>query len=214
VLAEQFGVARSTIREAIQGLIALDVIERRGNRSYVPERVPGSDLPSQDGGKKALREILEARHVLEALLFEYASQRASVRERNKALALARLPAPATLEEFMIADREFHAAIAHSCGNPVLVEVYGRVLDALVTSDAAAALILGVEPGDDPTEAIARAGGEHIRIAAAFAGGDVETMLEEVDLHLGPGAWRASRVRRHGRLTPSVRGAETARTVGM
>jgi GntR family transcriptional repressor for pyruvate dehydrogenase complex len=214
VLAEQFGVARSSIREAIQGLIALGVIERRGNRSYVPERVPGSDLPPADGKKKALREILEARQVLESMLFELAAARASARERNKALALARMPAPATLEEFMIADRQFHAAIAQACGNAVLIEVYGRVLDVLVTTDAAASLVLGLEAGEDPAAAMARAGAEHLRIATAFAARDVDVMLEEVDLHLGPVAWRMSRLSQSGRPPPSMAGTPTGRTVGM
>ena len=214
VLAEQFGVARSSIREAIQGLMALGMIERRGNRSYVPERVPGSDLPAPDRRKKALREILEARRVLELLLFELASARASARERNKALALARLPAPATLEEFLVAERQFHAAIAQACGNPVLVEVYARVLDAVVTTDAAAAFILGVEPEDDPSDAIARAVAEHLRIGAAFAEADVAVMLEEIDRHLGLSALQVSQLSRLGRPPPEPQQATTTRTVGM
>ena len=69
-LADQFGVARTSVREAIQALVALGVIERRGNRSYVVEQVPGSELPAADGGKKSMRSLLEARRVLELCLFE------------------------------------------------------------------------------------------------------------------------------------------------
>ena len=36
-LSEQFRVARTSVREAMQGLLSLGVIERRGNRSYVVE---------------------------------------------------------------------------------------------------------------------------------------------------------------------------------
>ena len=64
-LADQFGVARTSIREAIQGLVALGVIERRGNRAYGVEHVSGSELPASDGGKRSLRALLEARRVLE-----------------------------------------------------------------------------------------------------------------------------------------------------
>ena len=39
-LAEQFRVARTSVREAIQGLLSLGVIERRGNRSFVVEHLP------------------------------------------------------------------------------------------------------------------------------------------------------------------------------
>lgn len=210
LLAEQFGVARSSVREAVQGLVALGLIERRGNRSFVVERVPGDDV-SPPYGRKSLREILEARQVLESVLFELSASRASQRERNEALALART-APSTLEEFMITDREFHAAIAHACGNPVLVEVYGRVLDALVADGDAAALILGIEPEEDPGDAIRQATYEHGRIAAAFADRDVPTMLEEVDLHLGPATWRVGRLG-HARVHAPGQAAPT-RTVGM
>ena len=39
-LAEQFQVARTSVREAMQGLVSLGVIDRRGNRSYVAEHLP------------------------------------------------------------------------------------------------------------------------------------------------------------------------------
>jgi len=196
MLAEQFSVARTSVREAIQGLVALGVIERKGNRSYVAERLPDSELAQPDGGKRSLREVLEARQVLEMTLFEMAALRATMRERTEALALARRPAPSGLEDFMIADRQFHAAIAGTCDNPVLVEVYGRVLDALMSTEEAAALVLGVDLEDDPTEAIARAAADHLRIAEAFAAQDMELMLHEVADHQGPAAWqRVGRVRR-------------------
>ncbi|MCJ7725738.1 MAG: GntR family transcriptional regulator, partial [Acidimicrobiia bacterium] len=196
VLAEQFAVARTSVREAIQGMVALGVIERRGNRSYVAERLPDSEIAHPDGSKRSLREVLEARDVLETILFEMASQRATMRERTEALALARRPAPTGLGDFMIADRQFHAAVAGTCDNPVLVEVYGRVLDALMGTEEAASLVLGVEPDDDPTEAIARAAADHLRIAEAFAARDTELMLQEVARHHGPAVWRrVGRVRR-------------------
>ena len=39
-MCEQFGVARTSVREAVQGLIMLGVLEKRGNRSYVAEHIP------------------------------------------------------------------------------------------------------------------------------------------------------------------------------
>ena len=196
VLAEQFSVARTSLREAIQGLVALGVIERRGNRSYVAERLPDSAIAHPDGGKRSLREVLEACQALETMLFEMAGSRATMRERTEALALAGRPAPRDLDDFLIADRQFHAAVAGACDNPVLVEVYGRILDALMATDQAAALMLGLDPGGDPTESIARAAAEHLRIAEAFAARDTDQMLQEIDCHHGPAAWqRVGRVKR-------------------
>ena len=190
-LAEQFGVARTSVREAIQELIGLGVIERRGNRSYVVERLPGSKLPELGGGQKPLRMLLEARRVLELTLFELAAFRATLKERTEVTELAHRPTPTSIEDFSLADREFHASIAGACGNPVLVEVYGRVLENLVQEDLSAELILGIEENADPSEAITRAVAEHRAIAEAFAASDAAAMLEAVEEHLGPVQGRMS-----------------------
>jgi GntR family transcriptional repressor for pyruvate dehydrogenase complex len=207
MLAEQFGVARTSVREAIQGLVALGVIERRGNRSYVVERLPESELMAPDGATKSLRELLEARQVLELCLSEMAVSRATARERSDVLDLARRPAPPDLESLAIAGRQFHAAIAAACGNPVLVEVYGRVLDAVVGVDLPAACLLeGAEEDGDPAATITRVATEHLRIAEAFAEADEERMLREAAAHVGDAAGRlSSTLNRPGR--PPVRGWE-------
>lgn len=215
MLADQFGVARTSVREAIQALIALGFIERRGNRSYVVEQLPGSELPAADGRRKAIRSLLEARRVLELTLFELAATRATSRERSDTLELARQPAPTGLETFAIADRQFHASIAGACGNPVLVEVYGRVLETLVQAELSPEIILGFEDGEDERDAIVRAAADHLLIAEAYASGDLEGMLEAVEAHLGPVEGRLSAASRVMRIPRSGRdGFGTDRTVGM
>ena len=184
MLAEQFQVARTSVREAIQALVALDLIERRGNRSYVVEQLPGSELPAADRRKKAIRSLLEARRVLEVTLFELAATRATARERGEALELASRPPPKQLDEFARADREFHACIARACSNPVLVEVYGRVLETLAQADLSARVLLDIGASDDPTDVISKAAADHLAIAEAYAAGDVETMLGAVVAHIG------------------------------
>lgn len=210
-LAEQFGVARTSVREAIQGLVALGVIERRGNRSYVVEQVPGSELPEADGGKKAMRSLLEARRILELCLFELAASRATTRERSDTLRLARQPTPTSFSEFNLLDRQFHASIAGACANPVLVEVYGRVLDTLVQADVSAELILGIDGDADPSAAMTEAANEHRVIAEAFAAGDVATMLEASEKHLGPVRGRMSLM---SRRQPAAEGRSVLRKVGL
>jgi len=62
-LCEQFQVARTSIREAMQGLVTMGLVERRGNRSYVAERLP--DLVVEGDERKAfVRELFETRRVL------------------------------------------------------------------------------------------------------------------------------------------------------
>ncbi|MEN8234999.1 MAG: GntR family transcriptional regulator [Actinomycetota bacterium] len=185
VLTQEFGVARTSVREAIQALVAIGVVERRGNRSYVTERLPGADVGAGGGRLKTIRDLLAARRLLERLLFGLAASRATARERQRAMELARLPIPKSLQELILADRQFHGAIASACGNPVLSEVYGRVVEALMMENLSPEILMGISEDIDESEAIARVVSEHITIAEAFIAGDVEGMLDAGECHVGP-----------------------------
>lgn len=213
-LAEQFGVARTSVREALQALVALGVIERRGNRSFVVEQLPDSELPTADGGKKSLRSLLEARRVLELELFELAASRATSRERRELLDMARQPMPVTLEEFNLVDRQFHSSVAGACGNPVLVEVYGRVLESLVQAELSAELILGVDADADPSAAITQSAHEHRAIAEAFAARDMTAMFEAMEAHLGAVEGRMSLMGALSRHHQMLNTPAAERTLGL
>ena len=185
VLAEQFGVARTSVREAIQGLVALGLVERRGNRSLITERVSGAQLPQAPDDRRTIRVLLEARQVLELSLLELAAARATTRERSLVLNLAMQPVPASLHDFALADREFHARIASTCGNQALLEVYGRILETISQAEIPPEMTLGITRADDPAAAITAAANEHRTIAEAFAARDIERMLAAVERHLGP-----------------------------
>lgn len=214
VLAEQFGVARTSVREAMQGLIALGVVVRRGNRSFVAEQVPGAAAPPAEAGRRSLRGLLEAWRVIELCVIELAVSRATIRERREVGESVTGPAPTTLEAFCIADRAFHAGLGAACGNPVLAEFHRRVIDTLLESEGAGAIVVGVTGSGSPRRALAAAHEEHRAIAAAFAAGSVEDVLAAADRHLGHVYGRIPHVAR--RLAPAagrpVRAAR--RTVGM
>ena len=87
VLTEQFQVARTSIREAMQGLVTMGLVERRGNRSYVAERLP--DVVVEPDERKAfVRDLFETRRVLELPIFELAALRADDDARRRIAALA------------------------------------------------------------------------------------------------------------------------------
>src|SRR5690606_19867200 len=118
-LCRQFGVSRTSIREAIRELITLDLIERRGNRAYVVEHLPDVRIEA-DVRAERIREVFETRRLLEVQLTEYAATRATPAQRAELLTIAeRIRATMSVEELRPLDREFHAAIAAAAGNPLL-----------------------------------------------------------------------------------------------
>ena len=91
-LCEQFGVARTSVREAIQGLTASGYLERRGNRPVVAERLPEirltGDSATLDERKALVRQLFEVRRTIEPVMSEFAARRADDDERADIAALA------------------------------------------------------------------------------------------------------------------------------
>lgn len=185
-LSDQFRVARTSVREAIQGLVSLGVIERRGNRSYVAERLPDVNV-SGDGGddrKAFVRQLFETRRALELTIIELAAERASAGDRSEIEALSRQFRPGMeLAEFRRADRQFHAAIARASGNPLLVEMYGKVLARLFGSEEFDDLLTSDRNRVEVTKIVDESVDHHTTIAAAIAAGDAGAAVREGGRHL-------------------------------
>lgn len=183
-LSEQFQVARTSVREAMQGLISLGVIERRGNRSYVAERLPDVSFDPVDDRKEFVRQLFETRRLLELPIIELAAERAADDERAAVRSLARrFDADMDLAEFRRLDHEFHALIARACGNPLLVEVYNKVLARLFRSEGIESLLSDDANRDEVRRIVGDAAQQHAALAAAIASGDVATASCEGNKHL-------------------------------
>ena len=122
-LADQFRVARTSVREAMQGLLSLGVVERRGNRSFVAEHLPEVTVDVPDDRKGFVTQLFETRRVLEVPIFRLAAERATDEER---VAVAELAAKfhddLDIASFRALDREFHTTIAAACGkHPIVVK---------------------------------------------------------------------------------------------
>src|SRR4051812_50115498 len=76
VLCQEFGVARTSVREAIQGLVIAGYVERRGNRSVVAERMLRFDHDAQDPAAAVLH-LLELRRAIEPATAALAAERAT-----------------------------------------------------------------------------------------------------------------------------------------
>lgn len=181
VLCQEFGVARTSVREAIQGLMTAGYLERRGNRPVVAEMLPTLDL-TPDDRKTLVHQLFEVRLVIEPAMARLACERASDDDRA---ALVRLAAdlPPTLDEFRATDRVFHATIARASGNPVLAEVHAKALAALFGSDEFASLLYAEVNRREVEQIIRSATDAHRAIAAAIDRSDRRRTVAAVTDHL-------------------------------
>lgn len=183
-LSERFDVARTSVREAMQGLVSMGVVERRGNRSYVAEHLPDVVVEPNGDGKSFVAELFETRRVLELPLFEMAAERASDADRERIAAVAaKFDAALDITEFRRLDREFHTTIASTCGNPLLIELYGKVLDQLFRSVEFFTLLSAESNQTEVERIIAESAEAHRHIAKCFVERDTKAVRESVHSHL-------------------------------
>jgi len=184
ILADQFRVGRTSVREAISGLVSLGLIERRGNGSFVTEHLPQVSIPVSDERKDFVSLLFETRRVLELPIFELAAFRATDAERADIVAVGRkFSDEMPLVEFRELDRLFHNSVAAACGNRLLFELYGKVLDALFQSEAFNSLLFDRANEEGVARIIARSGREHRAIANSLLAGDPVGVLEASEAHL-------------------------------
>ncbi len=181
VLCEQFVVARTSVREAIQGLASLGLVERRGNRLYVAEHLPGVTL---DDRKRSVTHVFEVRRLVEAPKAELSARRATSAERDAIAEVATgFSATMPLDEFRRRDREFHAAIAAACGNPALAELHAKVLESLFKSTDFDSLLTDRRNATIVRRIIREAADAHRLIADAIRRGNVAQVRKAAETHL-------------------------------
>ena len=142
VLAEQFGVSRPSLREAIQKLAAKGLlVSRQGGGNYIAESLGStfSDplLPLLEDNPEAQRDLLEFRHTLEGACAYYAAQRATEPDRQRLTeafealqdCYARVGKTSRADEGA-ADARFHLAIAEASHNAVLLHTIRGLFDLL------------------------------------------------------------------------------------
>lgn len=182
-LCEEFGVARTSVREAIQGLVSVGLLERRGNRVHVTEELP-TVRTDTDGRETQVHELFEVRRVIELPMTELAACRATDEERAELVEIAeRFGADLPIEKFRALDRTFHWALARASHNALLAEVYGKVLAALFDSDEWESMLTNERNTEAVRRIIKSSGQEHRQIAAAIAQGEAVGALEAVANHL-------------------------------
>jgi DNA-binding FadR family transcriptional regulator len=129
-LAARFGVGASTIREAVQTLVAVGLLQSHPGKGTWVREDSGAGLIHPEAVKARLgelnaRSLAEARSVVEVALSEFAAGRATAEDiaRIRAAMTAMRANAADLPAFIKADFEFHLAIADAGHNELLAQFY-------------------------------------------------------------------------------------------
>jgi GntR family transcriptional repressor for pyruvate dehydrogenase complex len=137
-LATLLGVGRSSVREAINALAVmgyLDVAQGRG--TYIKADFPDADTAMHqfDAALKAgsILELMDVRELIECRSAHLAADRAEPQKiKNIETAITDMRHCETdYESFLVADMQFHRALAEASENQILYELTGLILDKVV-----------------------------------------------------------------------------------
>lgn len=220
VLADQFKVSRSSIREAIRSLELQGlVVSKLGSGTYINtqnlDSVVALMAATLNTGVEMLRDIFEMRRLLEPSIAALAAQRATGEEvrRMREILQSQDEQIARGETGVAADTAFHFALASATHNSALVKVAGALEDILQHSRDQSMQ----EPGRPQ-----RSLDSHRRILQMVETGDAEGAQRAMENHLTmvePGTLVAEDTEDGfqkmpvGDLQPGVKGAVGKQTNG-
>jgi GntR family transcriptional regulator, transcriptional repressor for pyruvate dehydrogenase complex len=173
VLAQQYGVSRSVVREALRSSASLGLTETRtGRGTFVVADCVGGDLAL---GQYSARELTEARPHIEVPAAGLAAQRRSEEELQLLLDIvAAMGSEDDPEAWVALDATFHAAIARISGNRVFEKVVADIRDAMANQSETLNMGAGRQADSDV---------EHRKIVAAIEAGSAEEASEAMRRHL-------------------------------
>jgi GntR family transcriptional regulator, transcriptional repressor for pyruvate dehydrogenase complex len=136
-LARRMGVARSSVRTALQRLEVLRVVEVRRGRGWFVRRKPADHLSGEfmewiSERRFQLSEMLEVRMALEGMAASLAAARATEGEIADIAKLSKdhLAAFADVDELLRTDEAFHDAIFRASRNDLLRATYQMLIPDL------------------------------------------------------------------------------------
>lgn len=139
-LAAALGVSRVTVRQAIQRLTALGLVETKlGEGSFIRTLTPGTYMnhmiPMAYLNDNSMLEVLEFRRAIESTTAELAAQKADEQDiRTLEDILQKMRADKDdMRKFSRADFEFHLELAKMTKNSLIIETYNILSDLLKTA---------------------------------------------------------------------------------
>jgi DNA-binding FadR family transcriptional regulator len=173
-LADQLGISRSTLRQALARLTEsghLRAVRGRTGGTFVAERPPvASHKPFS---LENTRTLLDWRMTLELAAVQLASERATETQRD-ALRKAAANVPEDWEAFRRSDAAFHLQLAEAANSE-------RVLTAMMQMHGELSDLLARATTDEGTRDVCVA--QHVDVAEAISRGDAETARTLMRSHL-------------------------------
>ncbi|WP_377703225.1 FadR/GntR family transcriptional regulator [Pseudoduganella sp. UC29_71] len=188
VLAEQYGVSRNTVREAIQRLAARGLLRSRpGAGVYVTEQLrtgPPSPWGQLIADHPAVRDdVLEFRRVLEGATAYFAAQRGTEADRERIrVQLATLEQARQADDHpgeAAADARLHEAIALASHNSMFLHLHASVIGMLREHIALNGSSLRAQEAGVSTQLLA----QHRAICDAICGGQADDARLAMQSHI-------------------------------
>jgi len=137
-LAEQMGVSRPSIREALSALEAMSIIEARPGSGNFVLRLPSSaeedDAVHLIESEAGCLEVMEARGALEpavaALVARKRSDEAIGGLRKVLDQMAVFAAAGDFDKYFRMDKAFHAGLAEAAGNPLVSSAVAPLINTM------------------------------------------------------------------------------------
>lgn len=154
-LADMFNVSRITIRQALQKLSALDLVETRlGEGSFVKEieveRSLNELIPTMYLGGQSQSQVIEFREIIDSESARLAAKRAEKADIEELRALVGEMKKAQKNEdnkgYAKSDLAFHIKIGEMTKNPLIIKTNSILRDILEESMDDVIRKMGFEPG--------------------------------------------------------------------
>lgn len=182
-LAEEYGVSRSTVREALrvlasQGLVCTSRGVQGGSFISCPKPAQISDYLHASLGLLAesknvgVEALLEARDMLEVPAAGLAALRRTPSQLEALRASLHEPEAATVDQRVALSRKFHEVLVHAAGNLIVESLVGPIFRVLYERMANRV----PAPGWSME-------GDHQLIFDAIAAGDADAARAEMRIHL-------------------------------
>ncbi|WP_031545474.1 FadR/GntR family transcriptional regulator [Salinicoccus luteus] len=182
-LAESYQVSSASIREALNTLRVMDVIEvKHGQGSYVKERMPlGFEHEFEIITRKDIENLLSLRKIIEVGCVEMACGHADEKDLEKLRETLEKMQTAVMNNELgeQADYEFHMTIAEATGNRMLVDLLESVSEKMIETMKETRRIWLYEE----KKSIRRIYDEHKSIYEAIERKDAEAAIDAMLTHL-------------------------------